>query len=225
MFIYLNYNHGFTLSPSQIETFDFYTDIVYKICQICSNLRTLESVFCETEESKFIPINVLEEHTSQAISTIKNNIDLKYKDILAYIETLEEKFELIYNDEAIEEVQDMTFDEGKEKIELYQTYTYKVLEMVSNVYYPIGVLKKDGGKASLIKSVENLINAVADKLVLQHEWENRDICETFEMLAVKAVTMPTTTDELMEQGIYYHPCKTLFTMFIIILRYFYLITL
>lgn len=98
--------------------------------------------------------------------------------------------------------EDITFEAGYKKIDFYQTFINRITEMVTNEFYAIGQLEQEECKANLKASINALIDDVAGKLVLQHEWENRDICDTFQMLATRALQEPTSTEELMEMGVF-----------------------
>lgn len=198
----LTSDKGLKLFPTDREACNMYWELVDKISEAANDLPTLESKMCSKQPEKNIPIFVLIEDIKWARERIKRNIIKMYKGINEYLSMLKENYQTIYQDEEDEEQREMNFEEGKAKIEYYRIYIDKILSMVANEYYPIGVLDQDEAKMSLKASVEGLISEVAVKLVLQHEWENRDICETFEMLAIRALQVPKTTDELMEMGVY-----------------------
>lgn len=179
-----------------------YWDLIDKIAQAANELETMESKFCLKQPKKDIPIFVLQEDIQRARDKIKKNIIKMYWPINEYVNELKSQYEVIYGDEEDEEQKEMSFEEGKEKIDFYRTYIDKILDMVANEYYPIGKLNQEDAKMNLKTSVETLIADVAAKLILQHEWENMDICETFQMLAIRAMQIPKTTDELMEMGVY-----------------------
>ncbi|KAK4876149.1 hypothetical protein RN001_012571 [Aquatica leii] len=97
---------------------------------------------------------------------------------------------------------DMSFDEGYAKVEIYRSYLDKLSIMVDMEHYLVGQLVQSSCRDAISNALNDMIQKVAGKLVMQHTWLNEDICEQFEIIKARALTIPQTTEELMEQGSY-----------------------
>ncbi|KAF5300254.1 hypothetical protein FQR65_LT09209 [Abscondita terminalis] len=97
---------------------------------------------------------------------------------------------------------DITFEEGYATVVNYKSYLDKLTIMRDNEHYLVGLLVQSSCRDAIRDAVYYLIEKVADRLCLQHTWLNEDICEQFEMIKVRALTVPQTSEELMELSTY-----------------------
>lgn len=200
----LQYESKFILCPTFEELCELLCNILNRMAEVGDSFEALESIFCEKVSGRYIPVYIQEEFLETAKNRGRASLTLLMEPIMVYIGALEEEYRPISDEyEKDEELKvDMTFQEGYTKISYFKTFITKVLGLVENEYFDVAMLQQEECKGSLKTYILALIDDIAGKLVLQHEWENRDICETFEMLAVRAKQIPKTTEELMEMGIY-----------------------
>ncbi|KAF5300238.1 hypothetical protein FQR65_LT09192 [Abscondita terminalis] len=105
--------------------------------------------------------------------------------------------------EEVESIQsDMSFEEGYSKIEIYKAYLDRLMAMVDIEQYLVGELVQSSCRVAIGNALNDLIQRVAAKLVVQHMWLNEEICQDFETIKARALTVPQTTEELMELGEY-----------------------
>ncbi|KAK5645094.1 hypothetical protein RI129_006394 [Pyrocoelia pectoralis] len=118
-------------------------------------------------------------------------------DLMRFIEQLE-----CVHDKNDSVSQDITFEEGYAKVEIYRSYLNKLSVMIDVEHYLVGQLVQSSCREAISDALNDMIQVVAHRLVLQHIWLNEDICEQFDMIKVRALSQPETTEELMEQGSY-----------------------
>ncbi|XP_022919154.2 dynein axonemal heavy chain 7 [Onthophagus taurus] len=206
--LYLQYDKRLTLYPSMRDTLECYMKIIETISTIPNGLSSLESNFCPHMPETSIPIFIEPNYFIEAERKIRENLAIKFAPVEKYLHKLEQSYADCYGDELdggeneMGEGEEFNFEDGYAKIDFYQSFINRISDMVTSEYYSIGQLEQEECKANIKASINALIDDVAGKLALQHEWENRDICEVFEMLAQKALHRPTTTAELMEMGVY-----------------------
>lgn len=90
--------------------------------------------------------------------------------------------------------------ENASRIRLFPEYFLKAQKIRCDEYFSIGDLAIN----EYIKTLRDSLHLVATDLFIRvcslHEWENEDIIESFHMIETKALQVPTTTEELIEQG-------------------------
>ncbi|KAK5645095.1 hypothetical protein RI129_006395 [Pyrocoelia pectoralis] len=104
------------------------------------------------------------------------------------------------NEESLKE--DITFEEGYAKVEVYRSYLDKLAVMIDIEDYLVAQLVQSSCRDAICNALSDMIEKVARKIASQHTWLNEDICEQFEMVKVRALTLPQSSEELMEQGAY-----------------------
>lgn len=203
LIVRLIYSSGFKLFPSELDALIYIGNLIQSIKNTGEQLETIESVILNYKRKTYLKIYINDEYIEEIEMTLKRNIAIPLAPIYEHIESLTRKFEPIIKEQEIFEenlANDMSFEEGFEKINYFRTFVVEVLIVLDNEFFGFIKLSQIECKDELQKVTENLIDTIAYKLVMQHEWENRDICDTFEMLAMRAKQIPKTTEELMEMG-------------------------
>lgn len=199
----LQYTRKFVLDPTPEGLFESFCDLIEKMCMATENMESFESAMLKRKRKTTLRFYIDGVYKSELFAEIRANLYEQLVPILSYMDDLHTTFEAIIKEQEIFDENlsnDMSFEEGFGKINYFQLFINKVLGMVDNEYFDELVLAQEKCKVDLKDSIETLIDNIAYKLVMQHEWENRDICETFEMLATRAKQIPKTTEELMEMG-------------------------
>lgn len=199
----LEYNGRFTISPNEEKMIEMGVNLLDTILRVGENLESLESSMLKYKEKSYLKRYITERDVFELRELLEKNLHLPLEPIYDYLNEISEIFAPIIKEQEIYDENldvDMTFEEGFDKINYFQTFVNKVLGMVDNEYFGYVKLVQIECKEQLKNAIETLIDHIAYKLTMQHEWENRDICETFEMLATRAKLIPKTTEELMEMG-------------------------
>lgn len=201
----LVYTGRFAIKPIEDNMYGLFSNLIDAILDIGENFESLESLMLKYKEKTYVKIYITEDDVLELKQLLANNLHLPLIPICEYIDCISDDFMPIIKEQEIYDDNidvDMTFEEGLGKINYFQTFINRVLGMVDNEYFDYIKLTQIDCKEQLKNAIETLIDHIAYKLTSQHEWENRDICETFEMLATRAKQLPKTTEELMEMGEY-----------------------
>lgn len=204
LLIKLIYNGKFELEPSIDHLKESITNAEMKIRHMCNDQETFESRMLKIKRVTHLKIYIGEDYLDALHDRLEQLIEDGLRDLMDYLDQLHETFEPILKEHEFYKeknvIQDISFEEGFEKINYFQEFITKCLLMLGKEYFQVVYLLQEECKVELKNTIEMLIDMVASTLVRQHEWENRDICESFEMLANRAKQIPKTTEELMEMG-------------------------
>ncbi|KAF5272111.1 hypothetical protein FQA39_LY01194 [Lamprigera yunnana] len=150
-------------------------------------------------ESLMIPFDYSYKSTSTSkTSQVSSKEAISSGDLLLLLNDAEDE-----DDEDVDEIEnDMTFEEGYDKVDTYRSYLDKLAIMVDIEFYLVGQLIQSSCRDAITEALHDMIEKVAKKLVMQHIWLNEDICENFEMIKTRALTIPQSTEELIEMGSY-----------------------
>lgn len=205
--ISIDTNSRLKLQPDPQVLIDLFKNAIDQIAALGNNLTVLQHYY-QQERSNVeicIPMFVEESFIQYAKKKVEENLEEKFKPVIAYIDHLESEFFLVYGEFSPSNNRldaDMSFDTGCNEIVFFRKYVDKMTEKVSNEYYPIGKLQQDECVESLKKSVNEIMDVIFEKLCSIHMYKNDSICEQFELLAARALQVPQTTEELMEMGDY-----------------------
>ncbi|KAF2899449.1 hypothetical protein ILUMI_06723 [Ignelater luminosus] len=181
-------------SPTEayLEAIDEYDDYDEQEQEFENDEDVISSMLQEYEEEQYEEAPPVDEQFEQASVAAQPVVD--YPAVV-----VEEEEEAM---EYIDQNHDISFEEGYEKVDYYRTFIDKLSMMVDVEYYMIGPLYQGLCRDSIMNVLQSMIDKVADKLIRQHKWLNEDICEQFEMLKLRALKVPQTSDELIEMGAY-----------------------
>lgn len=201
----ITFNDQLMLEPTVDEIIDIYEKFLQKIVNYARQFSVLEKYQIKGYENKTISLCLTEQFFQSVIHKIDINIRSKYEEILNYIKTVDVEFIEIYGELSRCDtilVDDLIFESGCEKILQYKSYIAKIAFIPDNVYFPIGQLVLTDFRQGLQESLLKVISIHFNNLRAQHEWENNDICEAFEMIRIRATRSPITTEEVIEIGKY-----------------------
>ncbi|XP_045466215.1 dynein axonemal heavy chain 7-like isoform X2 [Harmonia axyridis] len=201
----LRFEGRLVLQPSAEETINVYRDFMNKIVQISRLYETVKKDNYGFFQEQKISIYITTEFFKSCLSRMNKNINTLYEPVLKYTDDLDKQFCEIYeeiNTGAVKNEEDMSFERGCSLIEHYREYFEKAQLIRCDEYFSIGEL----AIYEYLETLRDSILVVEEDLFLQlsslHQWENEDIIESFQMIETKALQVPTTTEELIEQGKY-----------------------
>ncbi|KAJ3639667.1 hypothetical protein Zmor_003011 [Zophobas morio] len=194
------------LSPTAEEVIDIYSKFLRKIIDGARQFYVLEKYKLKGFDNKQIYLCLTEEFFDSVLARIACNIKEKYKPILAYIDKLDSEFVDIYEDLCSRgstiATSDLIFEEGCKKLLYFKSYLPKVAFIPDNAYFTIGQLIITEYREVLKQTLLTIVDNIFANLSAQHEWENTDICEAFDIIYVRATQKPITTEEVIEIGKY-----------------------
>lgn len=207
----LVYNGRFCIDPPLERLRELVLDAEEAIRRIGANLETFESRMLKLRNKTWLRIHIGEEYVAQLAAKLDRNMETTLSSVVDYVDELHQRFGPIVREQELHQerpVSDLGFEEGFRKITYFQTFVSACMSMLGSEHFAMHVLAQDECKMALKAAIETLENNIAGALLRQHEWENRDVCEAFQMLATRAKQYPQTTEELIEMG------ESLFTYFL-----------
>lgn len=201
----LYYNKRFRLSPNPYELASHYNEILWNISELNTYMRTLEYFCSESVELGYIKLDIPRNFIDELLIIICEEFVPLYDDVMKWIAQMEKDFQPLCDENMQrEQLTDSNFDfeKGCELIEYYRGFVDRLNEVVPNIYFNCCVLNTTAAIEQLKTNGEKIIETVKGKLVQLHVSENRDICEMFEFIQMRAETVPQTTDELVELAKY-----------------------
>lgn len=202
----VTFENGLILTPTCEEVVDLFNNFLEKIIQIGKEIYVLERNKVKGFDNKYITLCLTEEFITKCRNDLKHNITKYYEPVLTYLEELGSNFVDIYNDinseEFYQSIADIDFEHGCKRINFYREHLHKVLFIPDHEFFKIGKIFLTDYRTKLHEGLSKNIDAIFDKLSSQHFWEVNDLCETFEMIKMRATLKPITTEELIETGKY-----------------------
>ncbi|XP_030765059.1 dynein heavy chain 12, axonemal [Sitophilus oryzae] len=212
----INYTENLVLQPTADDLIFIYTLFIMQMVESADKFLVLEYYRKRNYFTKFLKIYITEEFVNFAIHQLSKNIMVLYEPIAAYVNKLDSDFSDIYKDIEISESlnpADATdiyakFNFGCEQIWHYQDYIKKASSILTSEYFAIGQLILSEYVLTIKESLAVIIESIFSNLCDIHITEDADICQTFEDLKTYALTKPSTTESLIEQGKYMIWAKT-----------------
>lgn len=206
------FENGMVFEPQAEDVIDIFHKFIDKIIDVGQEVYVLQSKSSKKKERKPIHLCLTEEFIVTCKEDIRNNITELYKPIIKYLDELNGRFEIIYKDidskDFFESISDIVFEEGCQKINYYQEYLHKVMFIPDNEFFKIGKIYLIEYREHIHEELNKNLTRIFDKLCSQHLWEVSDLCETFDLIKLKATQKPLTTEELVETGKYMNWVKT-----------------
>ncbi|RZC36870.1 DHC N2, MT and/or AAA 6 domain containing protein [Asbolus verrucosus] len=202
----ITFKNRLILEPTADDIIDIYEKFLRKIIDNAKQFYVLEKYKIKGYDNKQIHLCLTEEFFDSILKQISRNIREKYEPILEYIKKLDDEFIDIYEDLASGgdtiATSDLIFEEGCKKIVELKSFLPKIVFIPDNAYFIIGQLTITDYRETIKQILMNIIENIFNNLSAQHEWENNDICEAFDIINVRATQKPITTEEVIEIGKY-----------------------
>lgn len=156
------------------------------------------------DPQKHLYLCLTEEFLSNCMESISTNIRKEFQPIIEYLEELDKKFVKIYPDLCSEtflkSLTDMDFEDGCTKMSYYKNYIQMVQFIPNFEYFPGGRLELISYREKLHVALKTITENIFNKMRSKHYWETTDICESFQLINMRALKKAETTEELIETG-------------------------
>ncbi|KAL1506278.1 hypothetical protein ABEB36_005670 [Hypothenemus hampei] len=213
----INYKENLVLQPTPQDLTLIYHMFISNLVESANKFLVLEYYRKRNYQSRTLTIYITDEFVNDSMEQVAENIAELYIPIEACVKKLDEDFSEIYIDLSVlgdlsakSSLPDasLKFNSDCEKIKHYQDYIKKATSMLSSEYFGIGQLILSDYVASIKESLYGVIENIFKDLCNIHINEDENICNTFEDLKEYALTKPSTTEDLIEQGKYMIYVKT-----------------
>ncbi|KAK9884326.1 hypothetical protein WA026_005276 [Henosepilachna vigintioctopunctata] len=201
----LRFKQKLELHPSSEETIDVYKKFMRKLVQVGQLYQTVEKDSGGYFEETTISLQVTPDYMDSVLERMTKNIMVLYEPVVAYTRRLDSQFCDIYEEikaGALKYGEGLTFDMGIYLIEHYKAYSEEAQGIRCDEYFSIGESAIAEYLTTLRESLSLVIEDIFLKLCSLHQAENEEIVEVFKMIEARALEVPTTTEELIEQGKY-----------------------
>jgi dynein heavy chain, axonemal len=155
----------------------------------------------------FLKIGLGEVISSEADVRLRNSLIKAYSPISIYLESFQSEFVGLYRCETESELDEFlaepkNFEQYLERIEEIKVFVEKLKRLVQKEYFDMGTVIQMDAIASLRTIADMLIGKVSVKISNIHRHESENICREFEQMKRKALSIPRSTEQLMENGEY-----------------------
>lgn len=201
-----SFDNGLVLSPNLEDVISSLSDFLDKIIDTGKEIYVLERHRIKGYENKYISLCLTDEFVNECKNSLSVNITQHYTPILEHLEHISSEFSEIYSDinseDFLNSIADIDFETGCKRINYYRDFLNRIMFIPDHEFFQIGKLYLIDYREQLHQGLNKNINAIFEKLRAQHFWEVNDLCETFEMIKIRAQLIPLTTEELIESGKY-----------------------
>ncbi|XP_021930622.1 dynein heavy chain 12, axonemal isoform X3 [Zootermopsis nevadensis] len=197
---------GIQIVPTVPDIIAAYHKIIDDITGVAQQLVPLESWTDVDIPPGYITVKVLPEHTDRARRIIQENVEKLYAPVEVYRQCLVERYKPLYGTEVSHEIETVlklrhkAFRDGCQRVKFFCEYCVEITGLVNNEYFNIVKLSQCKLKTSLKKVATRYIEWITTELVQKHEDLCKSICKEFEDIVVKALSVPRSTEELVEMG-------------------------
>lgn len=208
-------DHELDLHPNLNNIFAAYSDIVDDLSQLCSNLNPLETQI--DPELRLFKNDYTTNLTSVCLEEmqikLKQSLEIAYTPLVDYLIEVRDEYKGLYLYQVDEQLEDFladphTFDEYLQKVDHFRDYITKLKNLVQNEIFDIALINQYVAIQSLREIASNYIDRITINIVQTHTKEDEDICLSFKKIKDKALEIPRTTEQLLENGEYMVKVKT-----------------
>lgn len=189
-----------SLYPNDQDVILVYTLFITKLIDIGVNFQVLETYKIRGFPEKNIYLNISHDYLCEMLDRVAVNVMEMFQPVIEYVGTLDEEYKEIFKKDSIDDVEADSFLKACLKIQHYQNYIGKASSMLSSEYFAVGQLILSEYVESMKESLFEIIETIFIKLCEIHTAENTQICSEFEKIKEAALTKPSTSEELIEQG-------------------------
>ncbi|XP_010136445.1 PREDICTED: dynein heavy chain 12, axonemal-like, partial [Buceros rhinoceros silvestris] len=207
-----------TLDEKKIEFYPSFQDleeaillIVNRIGETLQNIQTVRSWL--VGDTRTLDTKLPDQVTVWAISTLKKSIRDNLESPKAYFENYIDRFGWLVDGTAQARLErfvaeEHTFDEYTAFIDEFFTLKKEILSLPEVADFPMICLNCEDLKQGLANSANNFAKMLMDRIVANYREENEKICREFEAVKERALTVPETTEEMVETRAYIQKVKT-----------------
>lgn len=165
--------------------------------QIDSSLRNPLRTILDT--------SIPSEYLNELHETLENNLNRAFNPIITYLHSFQDEYVGLYGPEMYDNItvfltEEKTFEEFLEKVDEFKEYKSKLQSVVANVYFDNATVNQTNAVKSLKMVADEFIDRITINIVKSHKAENQQICRIFEGIKERALEIPRSTEQLLENG-------------------------
>jgi dynein heavy chain, axonemal len=198
------------LFPALQEIYNVYLDFQNTIMRIGDQLESLEIMIDHLKFKRASPllnVDLGDVLTLEATNKLQNSLIIAYSPIAEYLQNFQSEFEGLYESKVAEEMESFlaepkTYQEYLGRIEDVKVFDEKLKRLVQKEYFDMGIVIQMDAIASLRQISAQVIQKVAVEISEIHRTESEQICQEFVQMKRKALTIPRSTEQLIQNGEY-----------------------
>lgn len=203
------------LHPNLNNIFAAFSDIVDDLSQLCSHLNPLETQI--DPELRLFKNDYTTNLTTVCLEEmqvkLREALEIAYTPLVEYLVEIRDEYKGLYLYEVDEQLEAFlagphTFDEYLQKVDVFRDYITKLKNLVQHEIFDIALINQYVAIQSLREIASNFVDRITINIVKTHTKEDEDICNSFEKIKNKALEIPRTTEQLLENGEYMVKTKT-----------------
>ncbi|XP_069675994.1 dynein axonemal heavy chain 7 isoform X3 [Periplaneta americana] len=197
-----------TMEPNVEQVSVLYQEIITNITKVGQQLVPLETWVDVPRRKDFLPVEVQPEIVSRVRKIIMENTSVIYAPLETFRQELADQFYELSRTDFIDEVKEFVLFEVEPfkriclKMKEFVEFKFEITGMVNYEYLDIGRVNQYEIRKVFEGMCDRHVHWISKQLVSKHKEQCRSICKEFEDLAVVALTVPKTTEDLMEMGRY-----------------------
>lgn len=203
-------DRNYDLLPTLQEIFDIFHNFNEAVLLVGKSLPSIEfGIDPEKFPAKreFFKIGIGKSYPAEAHDRLQATLEKAYAPVLEHLANFRNTFQYLYSMEGQKRLTEYleiphTFDEYLNEIELISVGIDKLRSVVLRQYFEYCVIHQREAIISIKAYADGLVAQVAQIILKNHLKENKDICNEFSVIKHNALTIPKTTETLMNNGAY-----------------------
>ncbi|KAM4651998.1 dynein axonemal heavy chain 12 [Discoglossus pictus] len=199
--------------PSFQDLEEVVLDIVTRISLSMQNIQTVHSWLSGSSKVQCVETKMPDHIVIRAFSTLKDAVNQNLQGPWNHYKTYVESYSWLVDGSAKKQVETFlekahSFDEYTEFIEQFLQLAKDIMSLPARAHFAMVQLDCDDLKQGLAEKAKAFANILLERLVTNHRRENEKICSEFEIIKQRALVIPESSEDMIEEMTYIEEVKT-----------------
>ncbi|VVC44482.1 Dynein heavy chain, domain-2,Dynein heavy chain domain,Dynein heavy chain, P-loop containing D4 domain,P- [Cinara cedri] len=202
-------------TPSIDDICDQYCSVLNLLNTAASELPSLEYQFKIPVSSQFISIKRSKQYLDEAKLILAEKLNFLYKELTDYLIKLENDFYDVVYEKQFGNLttflqQYHTYDELLEKLDFFQSYRNKAIELVDGWNFELGNIDQVDMKNHICDLAKSYMDQIIEHIVIKQLSNDERVCYKFNEMVSRAISKPKNSEEFLALGDYMLYASTTF---------------
>uniref|UniRef100_A0A4W3H1L8 Dynein axonemal heavy chain 12 n=1 Tax=Callorhinchus milii TaxID=7868 RepID=A0A4W3H1L8_CALMI len=177
--------------------------MIYEAEEAMQGVQSVRSWMSESNTVTNIEVQPAQDIINWATFTLKETVKSQFEGPATHFQGYVESYDWLINGTAEERVQnfieeDHTFEEFTTFLEEFRSLAKEIMSLPKVAHFDMVRLDCEDLKQGLSEKAKSFAEILLDKLVAKHREENENICQEFENIIERALTIPENTKEMID---------------------------
>lgn len=201
-------NGRIELHPNFKEILSTFKRIFKSIAAIATKFPPLEPLIDRVAfitRENYLKIGIEEVTLNHMMDKLESALEVAYKPVLDYVESLEEEFQDLLSDETRDDLElflsePKHIDEYFAKISIFREYILKIQQTVPTHIFDNAIVNQNKALVGLRIIAQDYNDEITEKIAAGHKNECQMICDWFTNVQQRALEAPKSTETLLANG-------------------------